>query len=280
MIKILEDKGKIFWIINQHIRVNQKYSGLPYHVHLSEVAAYIKKYIHLIPEELRSIVILAGWGHDTEEDTGNSYNDIKKKLGVDVADLIHIFTNEKGKNRSERANDKYYDGIKNNSLANFIKICDRLSNMSHPQLFDMYKKELSHFKSMIYNGMYDEMWNELENLQKNEEDFNKFYKEIDKFDRETIYRIHLPQPIPYSLYKELFKKGIVPKHKLIKGKYYFGKCRQSQVALWNGYVFVYMRTKFGSIYPEDINHLEDDNGYDLFIPLEIVIPTELQTIKY
>ena len=167
---------KIYWIINEHKKINQKYDGLPYHVHLLEVVLFVEKYIHLIPEEYRNIVILAGWGHDLEEDTTNTYNMIEKKLGVDVADLIHILTNEKGKNRSERANDKYYEGIKNNHLANFIKICDRLSNMSHPKLFDMYKKELSHFKSMIYNGMYDEMWNELENLQKTEEDFNKSLK--------------------------------------------------------------------------------------------------------
>ena len=30
-----------------------------------------------------------------------------------------------------------------------------------------------------------------------------------------------------------------------------------------------MRTKFGYTYPEDINHFEDDNGYDLFIPIKM-----------
>lgn len=275
---------KILFIKNQHQRVNQLYDGLPYFVHLKEVVRFAKKYIRLIPEEFRDIVILASWGHDLIEDTGLSYNDVKKELGQEVADIIFILSNEKGKDRKERANDKYYEGIQNNELANYIKICDRLANMFHSKVYGnkqyrMYIKELPHFKSKIYNGMYDEMWDELENIDNLKID-NIFYPNIDKFDKLSVYRIHLPEHIPAALYKELYSKGVIPKKDLQKNRYYLGKCRNASVALWNGYEFVYMRTKFGHVSIDNINHLEDDNGYDLFIPIEQVQPTEEQRVKY
>lgn len=277
-------ESKIRWIISQHDRVNQLYDGLPYSVHLIEVVKFIKQFIHLIPEELRDIVILAGWGHDLIEDTGLTFNDVKKELGVDAAELIFLLSNEKGKTRSERANDIYYGGIKNNHLANYIKICDRLGNMSYSYIYggsmiNKYQKELSHFKSSIYNGMYDEMWNLLENINTVEKD-KDVYTNIEKFDKITVFKIHLPQLIPASLYKELYSKGVIPKKDLQKHEYYQGKCRNAEVALWNGFKFVYMRTKFDRIYPEDIYHLEDDNGFDLFVPIEQVKPTEEQRVKY
>ena len=34
-----------------------------------------------------------------------------------------------------------------------------------------------------------------------------------------------------------------------------------------GDVFEYQRYKFGFTFPEKINHFEDDNGYDLFVPI-------------
>ena len=277
-------ESKIRWIFEQHKRVNQLYDGLPYSVHLIEVIKFVNKYIHLIPESYRYIVILAAWGHDLIEDTGLTFNDVKKELGEDVAELIFILSNEKGKNRSERANDKYYEGIRNNPLANFIKICDRLANMNYSYIYggtmiNKYKKELPHFKSSIYNDMYDEMWNELENIENIEKDKDVYFN-IDKFDKIKVYHIKLPRYIPASLYKELYSKGIISKNNLQKNRYYQGKCRNTNVALWNGYEFVYMRTKFGHVSIDTINHFEDDNGYDLFIPIEEVIPTEEQRIKY
>lgn len=275
---------QINFIKDQHRRVNQLYDGLPYYVHLQEVVRYVKKYIRLIPIEYRDIVMLAGWGHDLQEDTGLSYNKIKNELGEEVADLIYILSNNKGKNREERANDNYYKNIRENHLANYIKICDRLGNMFYGKVngsdkYKMYLKELPHFKESIYNGMYDEMWEEMSNIDSIVIG-NIYYPMYQKFDKSNINFIKLPRNIPAALYKELYIKGIIPKKELIKGKYYFGKCRNSNTALWNGYVFVYMRNNFGTLYPEDINHLEDDNGYDLFIPLEETTPNEDQIVKY
>lgn len=71
------------------------------------------------------------------------------------------------------------------------------------------------------------------------------------------------------------------KSELRDGAYYFGKCRNARVARRNAQkkCFTYMRTKFTKVYPEDISHPEDDNGYNLFKPLNEVQPEKNQEIK-
>lgn len=72
----------------------------------------------------------------------------------------------------------------------------------------------------------------------------------------------------------------------VDGAYYHGICRNARCARYiaeiNG--FIYMREKFGSVFPESISHAENDNGFDLFKPygvlenppFEIAIPLDLQ----
>lgn len=67
----------------------------------------------------------------------------------------------------------------------------------------------------------------------------------------------------------IIRCGGIPKDKLIVGKTYIGDCRNASEAVWNGEKFTYMRTKFGNTYEEDINHFQDDDGYDLFVPIKI-----------
>jgi (p)ppGpp synthase/HD superfamily hydrolase len=98
----------------------------------------------------RDDVILAAWGHDLIEDTRTSYNDVREVLGHTPAEIIYAVSNEKGKTRKERANDKYYQGIRSTPGAVFVKLCDRIANvqyskMSGSRMFEMYKKENSNF---------------------------------------------------------------------------------------------------------------------------------------
>jgi len=89
----------------------------------------------------------------------------------------------------------------------------------------------------------------------------------------------LPKPIKQYQTDILFKLGAIPKLKLDVGHYYLGKCRNASVAMWDGNVFWYMRTKFNYCFKEDINHFEDDNGFDLFVPIKQVEPDDYQKIK-
>ena len=66
--------------------------------------------------------------------------------------------------------------------------------------------------------------------------------------------------------------GGITKNKLEHLSYYIGICRNSSVAQWNEKEnkFLYMRNKMGNYFVDKINHPEDDDGYDLFIPLKKV----------
>ncbi len=79
----------------------------------------------------------------------------------------------------------------------------------------------------------------------------------------------------------LVKAGAIPLKDLVDGGYYFGQCRNADVARWHAdkQVFIYWRHKFGDVFEEDINHFEMDNGYDLFVPIMKVTEKEFNESK-
>lgn len=153
-------RDKIDFIIEQHRSTNHMYDTyLPYEFHLRMVVNVAHNFINVIsPGQIikpnQDDIILAAWGHDLIEDTRVSYNDVSKVLGFYAADIIYAVTNEKGKNRKERANDKYYEGIRNTPGAVFVKLCDRIANvqyskMTGSRMFEMYEKENDGFLSKL-----------------------------------------------------------------------------------------------------------------------------------
>lgn len=157
----MEKMEKIEWCIEQHRKTNHWYDEyLPYEFHLRMVAQAAKDFIHLVPDSndgetsFRDDIILAAHGHDLIEDTRVSYNDVREVLGHIPADIIYAVSNEKGKNRKERANDKYYEGIRNTPGAVFVKLADRIANvqyskMTKSRMFEMYKKENDNFLTSL-----------------------------------------------------------------------------------------------------------------------------------
>ena len=161
--------NKIQWCIEQHHNTNHFYDTyLPYEFHLRMVHQVAMEFKHLLDDTkdyftgeryrgpnqdqvtLQEACLIATYGHDLIEDCRVSYNDVKQHLGQEAADIIYAVTNEKGKNRSERANDKYYEGIRNTPGAVFVKLCDRIANVQYSKItksrmFEMYKKENKHF---------------------------------------------------------------------------------------------------------------------------------------
>jgi (p)ppGpp synthase/HD superfamily hydrolase len=190
--------SKIKWCIDQHAKTNHMYDTyLPYEFHLRMVANVAKDFSHLLDDEvdyftgkreidrgndntvtLRDACLIAAWGHDLIEDTRVSYNDVKGQLGQEAADIIYAVTNEKGKSRKERANEKYYEGIRNTPGAVFVKLCDRIANvqyskMTKSRMFEMYQKENLGFTKALdlreelaeYSGHpYYKMYKYLNNL--------------------------------------------------------------------------------------------------------------------
>lgn len=99
----------------------------------------------------------------------------------------------------------------------------------------------------------------------------KFFKDLQYFnDVEDIPEIPKVSEETYKEYiiPNLIRCGAIPKSKLIEGKTYLGSCRNTNKAIWNGSCFEYDRFKFGETYLDQVNHFEDDDGYDLFIPIQ------------
>lgn len=152
-----------------HEKTNHKYDGQPYAVHLQMVHDVAKGYIHLIPLTKEEVVLAACWAHDVIEDCRQTYNDVKKMLGSEVADIVFACTNEKGKTRKDRANDKFYRELNEVPYANFVKICDRIANMRYSlakgsQMALMYAKERKRFSEEMFTSQYEPMFLELSSL--------------------------------------------------------------------------------------------------------------------
>lgn len=145
----------IDYAVKCHQGTNHFYDKVhPYKVHLQAVYNTALKFKHLIPNEHLDDVLSACWLHDTIEDTRQTYNDVKEQTNEHIAEIVYALTNEKGKTRSERANEKYYAGIRANKCAIFVKLCDRISNMEYSKqkgsgMFKKYVDELDGFLSNV-----------------------------------------------------------------------------------------------------------------------------------
>ena len=69
---------------------------------------------------------------------------------------------------------------------------------------------------------------------------------------------------------KLIELGAIPKDKLIDGKTYIGDTRNTKEAKWDAKknTFIYMRSKWGNTFEDEVNHFEDDNHYALFVPIK------------
>lgn len=157
------------YAISKHKSVNHKYGDFDYDFHLNMVFEVAQSFIHLIEEDERETVLAACWVHDIIEDARETYNDVKKETNVEIAELAYALTNEKGRNRAERANDNYYKGIRETKNASFIKFCDRIANVTHSKnsgsrMFNKYKDENEHFVAKIYVPECEEISEHLKKL--------------------------------------------------------------------------------------------------------------------
>ena len=100
--------------------------------------------------------------------------------------------------------------------------------------------------------------------------FLNYLDNVEELNDEVLEGLPQAPPEFWKLICEkLIEKGAIPKKDLVIGTTYTGSCRNSDEATWLGDKFEYIRYKFGTQYKETINHFEDDDGYDLFVPLSI-----------
>jgi (p)ppGpp synthase/HD superfamily hydrolase len=156
--------ASIKYFIDAHNSANQKYDDyLPYEFHLHAVGRTAAEFMYLETAGLKECdrnaiarnIIIAAYGHDSLEDLALSFNQVKEATSYQVADIVFACTTEKGKNRTERFNDKFYQTLRSTPHASYVKLCDReancwYGNLTGSSMLQMYKKEHSKFVSEIY----------------------------------------------------------------------------------------------------------------------------------
>ena len=173
------------YFYNLHdIECNQKYdSTLPYSFHLKCVEEQAIKFQHLIPNRLEKArplnieshtigfeVMIAILAHDSIEDARITYNDLNKVFGDIVAEIVYLCTDNKGRNRDERKNEQFYNELKTNKLAIFVKLCDLISNVKFSFLTNssmLYKYKCEYYEKVkpnLYTEEYTPMFEYLEKI--------------------------------------------------------------------------------------------------------------------
>lgn len=152
-----------------HASVNQTYDGdRPYGFHLDMVADSVYKYGHVVCTGEQDILpmFFGAYYHDSIEDARLTYNDVMRiaKSWMDndqaltATEIVYALTNDKGRTRAERAGEKYYQGIRETAFAPFVKLSDRLANITYSfthgnednaRMKQVYQSELSHFLESI-----------------------------------------------------------------------------------------------------------------------------------
>ena len=153
-----------------HQSVNQVYGDdLPYGFHLDMVAEGVISYGHLVCAREEDVVPLffGCYYHDSIEDARLSYNDViraarkwmTEEQAMMATEIVYALTNDKGRTRNERAGEKYYQGIRVTPYAPFVKLCDRLANVTYScsmdnsrensRMREVYKREMPHFLASL-----------------------------------------------------------------------------------------------------------------------------------
>lgn len=170
---------------NVHDETNQKYANMPYSTHIMAVvseAVNNLSCIDNIDENTKNIIIFGAAFHDAIEDARLTYNDVlkiankyfSKEDAVTATEISYALTNEKGRNRAERANEKYYEGIRNTKYASYVKFCDRLANYKfskaqNARMCTVYEKEMPEFLDHI--GATVEMRTIMSNVMQGSSEF-------------------------------------------------------------------------------------------------------------
>ena len=140
----------------------------PYGFHLDMVVESVRNYGHLVCVRETDVLPLffGAYFHDSIEDARLTYNDVMRQAtqvmsteqAMMATEIVYALTNDKGRTRAERAGEKYYQGIRETPYAPFVKLCDRLANITYSctgegnkgtRMREVYKGEMPHFLPAI-----------------------------------------------------------------------------------------------------------------------------------
>jgi (p)ppGpp synthase/HD superfamily hydrolase len=165
---IKDNLKAMLFALKTHHSVRQSYNDkYPYYFHLKMVVDFCIKFGNNLSAQDKRIVFLGCLFHDIIEDCRLTYNDVKLLYGADVADVVFLCTDLRGKNRAERHGPEFIKGLQSSRLATYVKICDVCANMT------MGKITGSRMLS-LYQKDYQKTKNDL-----NIDEFNHIFKYIE-----------------------------------------------------------------------------------------------------
>lgn len=152
-----------------HRAVGQTYGGIhPYSFHLDMVAQGVIDHGHDVCASAADVpaILFGAYFHDSIEDARLTYNNVltiarqylPEPQALMATEIAYALTNEKGRTRAERANDRYYAGIRATPYAPLVKLADRLANFSYScagtdaanrHMRQVYAAEMPHFLQAI-----------------------------------------------------------------------------------------------------------------------------------
>lgn len=182
--------------VAKQFHASQTYGSFPYMEHVCavfntvddtyvDVGMELARFLGEEPTYNPSLFVRVGQTalfHDVLEDCDITYNDIKSlkdSNGLNLildAQPIYDITNDLGKDRVER-NLRTYLRMRDNPIACYVKLCDRLSNMkaskaSGSSMFNKYKTELDVMHYALSknsegrkNDFLDPLWEQLFTLR-------------------------------------------------------------------------------------------------------------------
>lgn len=153
-----------------HDAVGQKYDKVrPYGFHLDMVAQHTAGAAAEVCQSIDDIlpIMFGAYFHDSIEDARLTYHNVidealnlglTKDQALMGAEIAYALTNEKGRTRAERANDKYYAGIRATPYAPMVKLADRAANFGYSKaqtspkgraMLATYTAEMPHFLEKV-----------------------------------------------------------------------------------------------------------------------------------
>lgn len=100
------------------------------------------------------------------EDTTVSIEELEKRFGKKITEIVYSLTDGDGKNREERK-DNMYNKLIHNQISIIVKLADRIANVefcliqNNKKLYDMYQKEQPKLQQIVSSKMNTEIANSL-----------------------------------------------------------------------------------------------------------------------
>ena len=107
-------------------------NGLPYIVHLSNVAMEVFMAHRKNPDFDLTLAVQLALLHDVLEDTQLSFKELKNEFSLVIANGVLALTKNKALEKKDQMNDCLSRILKQNIEVAIVKLCDRITNLQKP----------------------------------------------------------------------------------------------------------------------------------------------------